>query len=153
LRRALDVCASEIDRVYVDVAREYGVDPWSLRNAYIDVRLGKLDGPAFLVAQGLGHLTRDAARRLLLMLEAEFHRQRMFTSCAFFFEELTGFEPRYAIANAAKAIALARQATGDDLSAGFRRNLTVVVSTRLGVTGAELYDTIIALAQANGLAK
>ncbi len=150
LRRALDIRAGEMDRVYTSVARECGVHPWSLRDAYIDVKLGQCDGDAFLAAHGLGHLTSDAARRLLLMLEAQFYRQRMFASCAFFFEELTRAEPRYAIANAAKAIALVKQATGDDLSAGFRRDLAVVVSTRLGVTGADLYDAILHSAQANG---
>lgn len=150
LRRALDIRAGEIDRVYVDVARECGAEAWPLRDAYIDVKLGKLDGPAFLVGHGLGHLAGDAARRLLLMLEAEFYRQRMFTSCAFFFEELTRFEPRYAIANAAKAIALVQEATGDDLSEGFRRDLAVAVSARVGVTGAELYDAIVASARSNG---
>lgn len=151
LRRALDIRAGEIDRLYVDVARECGAAPWSLRDAYIDVRLGKLSGQAFLAAHGLGGLASGAGRRLLTMLEAEFYRQRMFSSCAFYFEELTRAEPRYAIANAARAIVLAREATGDDLSDGFRRDLAVVVSTRVGVTGAELYDAIINSAQSNGL--
>jgi len=150
LRRALDIRAGEIDRVYADVARECGAEPWLLRDDYIDVKMGRLDEQAFLTAHGLEHLTSDAAQRLLLMLEAEFYRQRMFTSCAFFFEELTRFEPRYAIANAAKAIELVKNATGDDLSDGFRRDLAVVVSTRVGVTGTEIYDAIIASARTNG---
>ena len=151
LRRALDIRADEIDRLYVSVARDCIADPWPLRDAYIDVKLGKLDGPAFLAAHDLGHLTSADQRRLLLMLEAEFYRQRMFASCAFFFEELVRFEPRYAIANAARAVALTKEATGDDLSDGFRRDLSVVVSGRLGVTGTELYDAIMASAQASSL--
>ena len=154
LRRALDIRAGEIDRVYVEVACKCGVsNPWRLRDAYINVKLGKLDGPAFLAKQGLDSLKSNVARRLLLMLEAEFYRQRMYASCAFFFEELTRFEPRYAIANAARAVQLVKEATGEDLSHGFRRDLSVVVSPRVGVTGADLYDAIIASAQANGLAK
>ncbi|MBN1890579.1 MAG: DUF3536 domain-containing protein [Thermoflexales bacterium] len=150
LRRALDIRAGEIDRAYAQVARECGAEPWELRDGYIEVRMGKLDGPAFLAAHGLGHLDSDAARRLLLLLQAQFYRQRMYASCAFFFEELTRFEPRYAIANAAKAIVLVEQATGVDLAAGFRRDLAVVVSTRVGVTGADLYDAIVESARSNG---
>ena len=153
LRRALDIRAGEIDRLYIEVARKHGAAPWPLRDDYIDVKLGKLDEPAFLAVHGLGHLTTDASRQLLLMLEAEFYRQRMFASCAFFFEELTRFEPRYTLANAAKSIALVKEATGDDLSSGFRRDLAVVVSPRIGVTGAELYDAIMASARTNGLTK
>jgi hypothetical protein len=89
----------------------------------------------------------------LKLLRAEFHRQRMYASCAFFFEELTRIEPRYAIANAARAVTLVKEATGEDLSRGFRRDLSVAVSPRVGITGADLYDAIIASAQANGLIK
>lgn len=151
LRRALDIRAGEIDRVYAGVVRECGAEPWALRDDYIDVYMGKVTGAAFLAAHGLGHLSSEAARRLLLTLEAQFYRQRMFASCAFFFEELTRFEPRYAIANAAKAIMLIKAATGDDLSPGFRRDLAVVVSTRVPVNGADLYDAILESAQSNGI--
>jgi hypothetical protein len=77
----------------------------------------------------------------------------MYASCAFFFEELSRFEPRYAIANAAKAILLVQAATGEDLSDGFRRDLSVVISARVAITGADLYDATLASAQANGLIK
>ena len=109
-----------------------------------------MDGPAFLAAQGLGSLPTPVAERLLKLLQAEFYRQRMYASCAFYFEELTRVEPRYAIANAARAVTLVKEATGEDLSHGFRRDLSVAVSSRVGVTGADLYDAIIASAQANG---
>jgi hypothetical protein len=150
LRRALDIRAGEIDYAYAQLARECGAEPWELRDSYIEVRMGKLGGLAFLAAHSLGHLDSDAANRLLLLLDSQFYRQRMYASCAFFFEELTRFEPRYAIANAAKAIALVEQATGVDLAAGFRRDLAVVISTRVGVTGADLYDAIVESARSNG---
>lgn len=150
LRRALDNLSSEIDLVYTSEARDRVIHPWALRDAYIAVVLGQMDGPAFLAAQGLGDLPTPTAERLLKLLQAEFHRQRMYTSCAFFFEELTRVEPRYAIANAARALTLIQEATGEDLSRGFRRDLSVAVSPRVGVTGTDLYDAIIASAQANG---
>jgi hypothetical protein len=84
-------------------------------------------------------------------LRAEFHRQRMYASCAFFFEELTRVEPRYALANAGRAVQLVKEATREDLSHGFRRDLSAAFSPRVGVTGADLYDAIMASVQANGL--
>ncbi len=152
LRRALDNLASEIDLVYVTEARAAGANPWPLRDAYIAVVLGQMDGPAFLSAQSLGGLATAAADRLLKLLQAEFYRQRMYASCAFFFEDLTRAEPRLAIANAARALLLIKDATGEDLSHGFRRDLSVAASSRVGVTGADLYDAIIASARANGYA-
>jgi hypothetical protein len=77
----------------------------------------------------------------------------MYASCAFFFEELTRYEPRYAIANAARAVQLVKEATGEDLSHGFRRDLSAACSLRAGVTGADLYDGVVATARADGLIK
>jgi hypothetical protein len=150
LRRALDNLSGEIDLVYTTEARAVGADPWPLRDAYISVVLGQMDGPTFLAQQGLSSLSTAAADRLLRLLQAELYRQRMYASCAFFFEELARIEPRYAIANAARALLLVKQATGEDLAHGFRRDLSVAYSSRASVTGADLYDAIIASAQAHG---
>jgi len=153
LRRALDNLSGEMDLVYTTEVGDLSVKPWALRDGYIAVVLGQMDGPTFLAAQGLGDLPTPAAERILKLLRAQFHRQRMYTSCAFFFEELTRVEPRYAIANAARAVQLVQEATGEDLSHGFRRDLSAACSPRAGVTGADLYDAILAAAQANGLVK
>jgi hypothetical protein len=48
---------------------------------------------------------------------------------------------------------LVKEATGEDLSHGFRRDLSVASSPRVGVTGADLYDATLASARANGLIK
>jgi hypothetical protein len=64
----------------------------------------------------------------------------MYASCAFFFEDLNRDEPRYAIANAVRALMLTRQATGEDLSHSFRRDLGIAMSGETGITGADLFD-------------
>jgi alpha-amylase/alpha-mannosidase (GH57 family) len=153
LRRALDNLSGEMDLVYTTEVDDFSIKPWALRDAYIAVVLGQMNGPTFLAAQGLGDLPTPTAERILKLLRAEFHRQRMYASCAFFFEELTRFEPRYAIANAARAVQLVKEATGEDLSHGFRRDLSAACSPRAGVTGADLYDAILAAAQVNELVK
>jgi hypothetical protein len=153
LRRALDNLSGEIDLVYATEVGDLSVKAWALRDAYIAVVLGQMDGPTFLAAQGLGDLPTPTTERILKLLRAEFHRQRMYTSCAFFFDELTRVEPRYAIANAACAVQLVQEATGEDLSHGFRRDLSAACSPRAGVTGADLYDAILAAARVNRLAK
>jgi hypothetical protein len=153
LRRALDNLSGEIDLVYTAEARAAGANPWPLRDAYIAVVLGQMDGLAFLATQGLGNLPAPLADRLLKLLQAEFYRQRMYASCAFYFEELTRAEPRFAIANAARAVTLVKEATGEDLSRGFRRDLSVALSSRVNATAADLYDAIMAAAQASSLTK
>ncbi|MDY6876121.1 MAG: DUF3536 domain-containing protein [Chloroflexota bacterium] len=147
LRRALDNLACDLDGVYVCEAQRLGLAPWSLRDAYVAVVLEQVDGPVFLTEHGLGHLSTAAGERLLALLRAQFHRQRMYASCTFFFDDLYRYESRYAIANAVQAILLTRQATGDDLSNGFRRDLGVAFSGKTGRTGAGILDEILTEAE------
>lgn len=144
LRRALDNLACDLDRVYVSEAQRMGFEPWSLRDRYIAVVLGKLDGETFLTGNGLGHLTSEEAQRLLWLLQAQFYRQRMYASCTFFFDDLDRHEPHYAIAYAVRALHLTRRATGDDLVRSFRRDLSVAVSGKTGRTAADMLDEITA---------
>ena len=143
LRRALDNLACDLDGVYVQEARRLGADAWPLRDDYIAVILGQVEGAAFLAGHGLGHLGDEESRRLLALLESQFYRQRMYASCTFFFDDLDRHEPRYAIANSIHALALTRYATGDDLSHGFRRDLEVARSGKTGRTGAAIFDEIL----------
>jgi hypothetical protein len=106
-----------------------------------------VDGATILAEHGLGHLSSEAARRLLALVEAQLYRQRMYASCAFFFEDLDRPEPRYAIANAVRALTLTRSATGEDLSHGFRRDLRIPVSESTRRTGADIFDEVIAQAK------
>jgi len=144
LRRALDNLACDLDQAYVCEAQKLGLEPWALRDSYIALVLGQVDGPTLLSGNGLSHLRRTEQNRLLWLLEAQFYRQRMYASCAFFFEDLDRPEPRYSIANSVRALALTLYATGDDLSHSFRRDLRIAVSERTGRTGADILDTMLA---------
>ncbi len=146
LRRALDNLSRGIDEIYAEGVRSRDLAPWSLRDDYIAVLLGQVDGPTFLSEHHLGHLSTVAQQRILGLLEAQIYRQRMFVSCAFFFEDIERLEPRYAIANAIKAIGLVRYATGDDLTRAFQRDLSIAVSPSTKRTGADILEEILAQA-------
>jgi hypothetical protein len=107
------------------------------------VVLKQMDGQAFLSGNGMSHLKSDQRERLLWLLEAQLYRQRMYASCTFFFEDLSRYEPRYAIGNAIRALALTRYATGEKLANSFRRDLKVAVSRRTGETGADIFDALV----------
>jgi len=119
LRRALDNLSRDIDEIYADVVRRRDASPWHIRDDYIQVVLGAMDKDAFLKRHSLHFTSRVIQQRILNLLRAQLHRQRMFTSCAFFFEDLERIETRYAIANAVQAMALVYYATGDDLTRAF----------------------------------
>jgi hypothetical protein len=147
LRRALDNLACELDWIYVQEAQRMGADPWPLRDGYIAVELGQMDGHALLREHNLSHLNNEDAQRLLWLLKAQFHRQRMYASCTFFFADLDRHEPHYAIANGVQAMALTHYATGNDLSHTFRRDLSIVVSENTGQTGDDILDQMLEQAE------
>ena len=142
LRRALDNLAGNLDAIFTQEARRLGADPWPLRDAYIAVVLGQMDGPALMREHGLGDLSTRSMQQILWLLEAQFFRQRMHASCTFFFDGLNRLESRLAITNAVRAIALACFATGRDLSNGFRRDLRVAISEGTARTAADILDEI-----------
>jgi alpha-amylase/alpha-mannosidase (GH57 family) len=147
LRRALDNLSHEIDEIYAAALRRRDVAPWRLRDDYIHVLLGEISAEQFLGEHSMNDLSAVAKRQVIDLLEAQVHRQRMFVSCAFFFDELERLEPRYAIASAVQAIALIYYTTGDDLTSGFRRDLGVAVSERSGRTAAHILDELLEEAQ------
>jgi hypothetical protein len=87
-------------------------------------------------------------------VQAQLHRQRMFTSCGWFFEKLARPEPRYVIAQAVRALQLVKQATGVDLGPDFREALCAAKCGKVKArsssdvyTAAVLYDEIAAAHQ------
>ena len=130
LRYSFDRLSNELDRLYLDVTAPLFKNPWQLRNQYIHVLLGQFSIDALLSETANRSLTSDETRRVKLMLESQRERQRMFTSCGWFFEDLDRIEPRNNIAYAAQAVRLARQATGVDLEPQATRDLSRVLSQR-----------------------
>lgn len=146
LRRALDNLAHDIDEIYVDVVRRRNLAPWRLRDEYIAVLLGQKDAATFLQERHLGDLSVIGQQQIIRLLQAQVYRQRMFVSCAFFFEDLERIEAHYAIASAVQAMALVRYVSGDDLSRALQRDLRVAVSQTTGRTGAQILDEYLAAA-------
>lgn len=147
LRRAMDLLRVELDGVYQEMVKRIGdADPLALRNGYIDVVLGRTPADKYLTSRGVD-ANLAAAGELMKLVEAQFYRQRMYSSCAFFFANLDALSTIYGIANAAYAIKLTRDATGIDLSPGFRRDLSVIQQPNgepdVVVNAADLYDELV----------
>jgi len=147
LRDAFDHLANRLDDLYLVTAQAAGVEPWRLRENYVRVRLGQITGEQLLQEYGHKNLSAAQGRALLNLLQAQYHRQRMYTSAAFFYDDLDRAETRQAIADAVCAIRLNRAATNIDLSAAFRNDLEQAVSNQSGRTGAEILDDVLAWAE------
>jgi hypothetical protein len=114
LRNTLDRLSVQLDQIYETEICALDLDPWHLRKKYIQVMLGNNSLEALVDRP----LTTDELSKVVLLLEAQRERQRMYTSCGFFFENFDRIEPQNNVAYARHAVTLTEQATGVDLSLG-----------------------------------
>ncbi|MEA4906422.1 MAG: DUF3536 domain-containing protein [Anaerolineaceae bacterium] len=134
LRQALNLLAEKIDDEYLKVVGPWLDDPWRLRHAYIDVmrKHTRIEELAFSI---LGWTPDETTlSHLECLLAAQFERQRMFTSCGWFFDDFDRIEPRNNIAYAAQAVWLTYLATGADLAGLAIEALKKVKSWRSGLS-------------------
>jgi alpha-amylase/alpha-mannosidase (GH57 family) len=115
LRETLDWLRDAVDPLYEARAAAVLKDPWAARDAYVDVLLDRSPASvdAFLARHALRPL--EAADRLqaLRCLELQRHRLLMYTSCGWFFDEISGIETVQVLRYAARVLQLARDLGGD----------------------------------------
>jgi hypothetical protein len=115
LRESLDWLRDNLSGQYEGKARQYLKDPWAARDDYINVIL---DRSPDNVAQFLNnHASRelDEAERIktFKLLELQRHAMLMYTSCGWFFDDLSGIETVQIIQYAGRVVQLAQELFGD----------------------------------------
>ncbi|MGA3081497.1 MAG: DUF3536 domain-containing protein [Terracidiphilus sp.] len=115
LRQALD----ELRDALVPLTERQGAglfkDVWAARDGYIDVVLDRTPHSVerFLLKHQLRVLTAPERVRALELMEMQRHAQLMYTSCGWFFDDISGIETVQVIAYAARALQLAREVFGE----------------------------------------
>jgi hypothetical protein len=106
---------------YESHARQLLRDPWAARDAYADVILNREPErvEAFLREHAAHELSEGERTRALKLLELQRHAMLMFTSCGWFFDELSGIETVQVIQYAGRALQLAEELFGEPLEARF----------------------------------
>jgi len=140
LRRAFDHLSGALDGLYLELTQPYFLNPWLLRNRYIHVLLGEMTVDQLFLELAVKPLKSHISRRIHEMLEAQRERQRMFTSCGWFFEDFDRIEPRNNVAYAAQAVYLAFKATGVDLAPQVLDDLHLVVSEKTGHRASDIFS-------------
>ena len=144
LRTALDRLAGGVDALYQANAGAGLTTLGELRDSYINVILGKTDVPTLLEQFSSKAIPSHDVVRLSRLLEAQRFSQAMYTSCGWFFEDLSRIETRNNIGYAAMAIELVRQALDIDLSPSFRNDLASAKSWITDENGRDIYDHLVA---------
>jgi alpha-amylase/alpha-mannosidase (GH57 family) len=121
LRNALDWLRDKLAPIYETKAGEFLKDPWLARDEYIDVIL---DRSPENIGKFFGkHAQRDLNDAeeitVLRLLEMQRHAMLMYTSCGWFFDEISGLETVQVIQYAARALQLATELAHENLEAGF----------------------------------
>ena len=114
LRNALDGLRDKLAPIYEERARVLLKDPWAARDEYISVILDRSteNVTRFLTKHGTHDLDEQEQVAALRLLEMQRHAMLMFTSCGWFFDEISGIETTQVIQYAARALQLAGE-TGD----------------------------------------
>jgi hypothetical protein len=128
LRRALERLAGGLHALYEREGRALIRDPWEARDAYgavVASDAAALHGFALEVA--CEPHDPDQVARVRELLEMERDALRMFTSCAWFFDDVAGLESQQVLRYAARAISLAG-ADGRGLEAALLDDLAAAAS-------------------------
>ncbi|MCX7049292.1 MAG: DUF3536 domain-containing protein [Candidatus Sumerlaeota bacterium] len=130
LRAALDWLRDRAAETFESEAKEWFEDPWRARNEYISVILARAsaaDSAGTIASAGAGGaspsaeepgaafvrqrsriaaMRDDEVTRCLILLEMQRQTMLMFTSCGWFFDEISGIEPIQNLRYAARVIQL-----------------------------------------------
>jgi alpha-amylase/alpha-mannosidase (GH57 family) len=143
LRRAFDSLRDELAPLYESAAAKYFHTPWEARDGYIGVVLNRSAGALekFFQTFQSRPLDENEQTRALKLLEMQRHALLMFTSCAWFFDDLAGIEALQNLQYAARAIQLAQELSGDGIEKRFAALLGEGRSNEKGKPdGRALYD-------------
>lgn len=111
LRDALNELRDKLAEFYETKAKQYLANPWQAREEYISVILDRSDENIARFFSSHANRDLNEADRVCAMrlLEMQRHAMLMFTSCGWFFDEISGIETVQVIQYAARAIQLAAE--------------------------------------------
>jgi alpha-amylase/alpha-mannosidase (GH57 family) len=121
LRESFDFLNGKLASIFEQKGSSYLRDPWTARNDFIEVILDRsaesLDD--FFNRHGVQGLNEPGRVEALKLLEMQRHVLLMYTSCGWFFSDLSGLETLQVIKYAARALQLGQQCVTEDLETPF----------------------------------
>ncbi|MEG5017417.1 MULTISPECIES: DUF3536 domain-containing protein [unclassified Microcoleus] len=150
LRDTLNWLRDRLIPIYEEAGRKLLCDPWKARDEYIEVIRDRSPSnvDSFLQRHQVRPLDAGEQVDALRLLEMQRHTLLMFTSCGWFFEEISRPEGVQILRYAARALELAGEVTGIQLEKDFVAQLALVPSNvEYFQTGAEVYRKLVVTAQ------
>jgi len=125
LRNALDWLRDELAPRFEAAAGELLGGPWEARDRYVELILDRSpeSRARFLDRHRARELDEADEVRVLQLMELQRHAQLMYTSCGWFFDDLSGIETVQVLQYAGAALHLARELFGEGAEEGFLERL------------------------------
>ncbi|MDR1874823.1 MAG: DUF3536 domain-containing protein [Synergistaceae bacterium] len=146
LREALDWLRDKLALLFEHEAGRYLKDPWAARDDYIRVILdrSRKNVEGWFDAHRAHLLTMEEKVRTLKLMEVQRSAMLMYTSCGWFFDEISGLESTQILRYAARAISLIHELTGLDYNLEFSRLLARAPSNVPELrNGSRIYDLLV----------
>jgi len=149
LREALDWLRDDVAVIFEREASKVMKDPWHARDEYINIVLKRNDANIRKFLKD--HALADAsANRILRILEMQRHAMLMYTSCGWFFDEISGIETTQILQYACRVMQLANQIGEVDVESEFVSLLERAPGNVAGYSnGAEVYNKFVLPSRTN----
>ena len=146
LRESLDRLRDQLGIVYENLGREFFKDVWKARNDYIKVLLNITpeSGNEFFFNNAVKPLNEPEIRTSLKLLDMQTNLMLMYTSCGWFFSEISGIETVKILEYALRAMETAKELSGIDFEPDFLKKLEEAKSNIPKYTnGKGVYEQLV----------
>jgi len=144
LREAFDRLRDRLSPLFEQEAAGYVKDPWAARNEYVDViHDGSSDNVKnFLERHAKRELSQEENVKVLKLLDLQRNCLLMYTSCGWFFSEISDIETTQVLQYASKAIQTGEELWGTPLEEEFRNTMAEAPSNVYD-NGKTVYDLLV----------
>lgn len=152
LRWALDWLRDELAQIYEKEGSKLLKDVWAARDDYIHVVLNRNETTIreFLARQAARELSKQEITACLKLLEMQRCLMLMYTSCGWFFTELSGIETVQILQYAARGLQLAYEVSGVSYEKDFLEHLALAKSNmEFFRDGQGVYEKLVRPAMAS----
>jgi alpha-amylase/alpha-mannosidase (GH57 family) len=121
LREALDWLRDTLAPVFEEKARGLLKDPWQARDEYVRILLDRSteNTDDFFNTHATHSLSQDEKVTAFKLLEMQRHLMLMYTSCGWFFDELSGIETVQVMQYGGRALQLGEEISGNGMEVRF----------------------------------
>jgi hypothetical protein len=149
LRETLDWLRDQLIEIYTKETSNFLKDPWEAREDYIDVILDRSDASvrSFLKKHCFVDVEHN---RVLRMMEVQRNAMLMYTSCGWFFDDLSGIETTQIMQYACRAMQLVSQVSDIRLEEEFLKRMELAPCNIPALdNGREVYKKYVIPAKTN----